>query len=139
MDNTRQPYILQNGIGAIPPGTPRCRQPKRKSPFIRHQTLSESDCREVCRSHRTLEKFGRNPETFREYLYEHKPELAASLGMTRLASGKQVLARCAEKYDEAVHLYATTTEPLKSIALKLGLQYNSVGGFVRRNRPDGRA
>ena len=84
-------------------------------------------------------KFGRNPETFREYLYEHKPELAASLGMTRLASGKQVLARCAEKYDEAVHLYATTTEPLKSIALKLGLQYNSVGGFVRRNRPDGRA
>lgn len=55
MDNTRQPYILQNGIGAIPPGTPRCRQPKRKSPFIRHQTLSESDCREVCRSHRTLE------------------------------------------------------------------------------------
>ena len=45
----------------------------------------------------------------------------------------------AEKYDEAVHLYATTTEPLKSIALKLGLQYNSVGGFVRRNRPDGRA
>ena len=59
--------------------------------------------------------------------------------MTRLASGKQVLARCAEKYDEAVHLYATTTEPLKSIALKLGLQYNSVGGLVRRNPPDGRA
>lgn len=81
-------------------------------------------------------EFGLHPETFREYLHEHEPELASSLGMTRLANGKSVLSRCVEKYDEAVRLYETTTEPLKSIALRLGLQYNSVGGFIRRNRPD---
>lgn len=81
-------------------------------------------------------EFGLHPETFREYVREHEPELAARLGKTRLADGKQVLARCVEKYGEAVRLYETTTEPLRSIADRLGLQYNSVGGFVCRNRPD---
>lgn len=81
-------------------------------------------------------EFGLHPETFREYVREHEPELAARLGKTRLADGKQVLARCVDKYGEAVRLYETTTEPLRSIADRLGLQYNSVGGFVRRNRPD---
>ena len=81
-------------------------------------------------------EFGLHPETFREYLYEHEPELAALLGKTKLDNGKTVLRRSAEKYAEAVRLYETTTEPLKSIARKLGLQYNSVGGFVRRSRPD---
>lgn len=80
--------------------------------------------------------FGLHPETFRAYVREHEPSLAASLGMTTLSNGRQVLARSAEKYDEAVRLYATTAEPLKSIARRLGLQYNSLGGFVRRNRPD---
>lgn len=81
-------------------------------------------------------EFGLHPETFREYVREHEPELAARLGMTRLADGRQVLARSMEKYGEAVRLYETTTEPLRSIADRLGLQYNSVGGFVRRSRPD---
>lgn len=81
-------------------------------------------------------EFGLNPETFREYLHEHEPELAATLGMTKLENGRLVLARSAEKYDEAVRLYETTTEPLKAIARRLGLQYNSIGGYVRRNRPD---
>lgn len=81
-------------------------------------------------------EFGLHPETFREYLREHEPELAARLGMTRLASGRRVLARSAERYDEAVRLYETTTEPLKSIAERLGIPYSSVGGFIRRNRPD---
>lgn len=81
-------------------------------------------------------EFGLNPETFRKYLYEHQPELADSRGMIRLENGRQVLTRCVKKYDEAVHLYATTTEPLKSIASRLGLQYNSVVGFMRRNHPD---
>lgn len=81
-------------------------------------------------------EFGLNPDTFRKYLHEHEPELATTLGMTRLANCKLVLARSAEKYDEAVRLYETTTEPLKSIARQLGLQYNSVGGFVRRNYPE---
>ena len=61
---------------------------------------------------------------------------AMCAGMTRLADGRQVLARSMEKYGEAVRLYETTTEPLRSIADRLGLQYNSVGGFVRRSRPD---
>ena len=65
-------------------------------------------------------EFGLHPETFREYLYEHEPELAARLGMTRLADGRQVLARSMEKYGEAVRLYETTTEPLRSIADRLG-------------------
>ena len=81
-------------------------------------------------------EFGLHPETFREYVREHEPELAARLGMTRLADGRQILARSMEKYGEAVRLYETTTEPLRSIADRLGLQYNSVGGFVRRSRPD---
>lgn len=81
-------------------------------------------------------EFGLHPETFREYLHGHAPELAAALGMTKLANGKTVLARSAEKYDEAVRLYETTAETLKSIAKRLDLPYNSVGGFIRRNRPD---
>lgn len=85
---------------------------------------------------KVAQEFGLNPETFRKYLYEHEPELAAALGKTRLANNRQVLVRSAEKYDEAIRLYETTPESLKSIARRLGLQYNSVGGFVRRNRPD---
>lgn len=81
-------------------------------------------------------KYGLNPETFRAYLHEHEPELATSLGMTKLENGRLVLVRSAEKYDEAIRLYKTTTESLKSISLRLGLAYNSVGGFVRRNHPD---
>lgn len=50
-------------------------------------------------------EFGLHPETFREYVREHEPELAARLGMTRLADGRQVLARSMEKYGEAVRLY----------------------------------
>lgn len=81
-------------------------------------------------------EFGLHPDSFREYLYEHEPELAARLGKTRLENGRLVYVRSSEKYAEAVRLYETTAEPLKSIAKRLGIQYNSIGGFVRRNRPD---
>lgn len=81
-------------------------------------------------------EFGLNPETFRKYLHEHEPELSATLGMGRLENGRTALRRSTEKYAEAVRLYETTTEPLSSIARRLGLQYNSVGGFVRRNCPE---
>lgn len=81
-------------------------------------------------------EFGLNPETFRKYLHEHEPELSATLGMTRLENGRTTLRRSTEKYAEAVRLYETTTGPLSSIARRLGLQYNSVGGFVRRNCPE---
>lgn len=85
---------------------------------------------------KVAKEFGLNPETFRKYLHEHEPEFATALGMTRLANGKAVSAGCVEKYSEAVRLYETSTETLKSIALRLGLQYKSVSGFIRRNRPD---
>lgn len=81
-------------------------------------------------------EFGLHPEVFREYLHEHEPELAAGLGMTTLENGKPVLARSAQKYAEAIRIYRTTTEPLKSIARRLGLTYNSLNSFIRRNCPD---
>lgn len=80
--------------------------------------------------------FGLHPETFRMYLKEHEPELAMRYGMMKTADGKYVSKLAAEKYAEAIRLYETTTENLKSIAQKLGLVYNSLGGYVRRNCPE---
>ena len=85
---------------------------------------------------RVAAEYGFNPETFRDYVRKHEPELAGSRGMTVGANGHRVARRCVEKYAEAVRLYAATAEPLKSIAARLGLVYNSVGGYVRRHCPD---
>ncbi len=81
-------------------------------------------------------EFGLNPETFRMYLHEHEPELAAGLGMTTLPNGKRVAARNIEKYAEAIRQYETTAEPLSAIARRLGMVYNSLFGYVRRNCPE---
>lgn len=81
-------------------------------------------------------EYGFNPEVFRDYLHKHEPELARQQGMMKTANGKIVSRRSEEKYAEAVRLYGTTTEPLKSIAARLGLTYNSVGGYIRRNYPE---
>lgn len=81
-------------------------------------------------------EFGLHPECFRAYLREHFPELHARQGMTRAANGRTVSRRSMEKYAEAIRLYETTDEDLKSIALRLGLTYNSLGGFLRRNFPE---
>lgn len=81
-------------------------------------------------------EYGFNPEVFRDYLHKHEPELARQQGMMKTANGKTVSRRSEEKYGEAVRLYGTTTEPLKSIAARLGLTYNSVGGYIRRNYPE---
>lgn len=81
-------------------------------------------------------EFGLNPETFRAYVKEHYPELTATRGMTKIDNGKNVSKRSSEKYTEALHLYETTSESLKSIAARLGLTYSSVGGFIRRNHPE---
>ena len=70
------------------------------------------------------------------YLKEHYPELAAARGMTKTTNGRTVSNRSAGKYAEALHLFETTSEPLKSIAQRLGLTYNSLGGFIRRNYPE---
>lgn len=81
-------------------------------------------------------EFGFNPEVFRDYLHKYEPELARQQGMMKAANGRTVSRRSEEKYAEAVHLYETTTETLKSIAARLGLTYNSVGGYIRRNYPE---
>lgn len=81
-------------------------------------------------------RFGLVPEVFRHYLRDHEPELWKKRGMMTLADGRKVLRRSSERYARAIELFATTTEPLKSICERLGLTYNSCGGFIRRNRPD---
>lgn len=81
-------------------------------------------------------EFGLNPETFRMYLKEHEPELARRQGMIKTAEGRTVSLQATEKYAEAIRLYETTVEDLKSIAGRLGLVYNSLGGYVRRNCPE---
>ena len=85
---------------------------------------------------KVAKEFGLNPEIFRMYVKEHYPELTAARGMIKTSDGKTVSSRSAEKYAEALHLYETTSESLKSIAKRLGLTYNSLGGFIRRNYPE---
>ena len=82
------------------------------------------------------DRFDLHPDCFREYLREHQPELAASLGMKRLGNGQVVLARSAEKYGEAIDLYSSSSESLASIARRLGLTYNSLNSFINRNCPE---
>lgn len=84
----------------------------------------------------TARRFGFRPDVFRHYLREHEPEIWKNMGMTKLADGRKVLRRSSERYARAIEIFATTTEPLKSICQRLGLTYNSCGGYIRRNRPD---
>lgn len=81
-------------------------------------------------------EFGLHPDVFRQYLKEHEPELYVRRGMMRSAGGRAVSRRSMEKYAEAVRLYETTDEDLQTIAQRLGLVYNSLGGFMRRHFPE---
>ncbi len=81
-------------------------------------------------------KLGLHSEVFRAYLREHDPELVRHRGMTTAENGKRVGVKSSEKYAEAIRLYGSTTESLKSIAERLGLVYISLGNYVRRNHPD---
>ena len=81
-------------------------------------------------------EYGFNPEVFRDYLHKHEPELAKKQGKRMTENGKYISLQAEEKYAQAIELYNTTTESLKSIAKRLNIKYNSLGGFVRRNRPD---
>lgn len=81
-------------------------------------------------------EFGLHPECFRQYLKEHEPELHSSLGMKKTDSGKMVSPKSMERYREAIHLYATTSESLKSIARRFGLNDCSLGQFIRRQFPE---
>lgn len=77
-----------------------------------------------------------HPDCLRQYLKEHEPELHASLGMRKTSDGKTVSAKSMEKYKEAIHLYETTSESLKSIAHRSGLNDCSLGQFIKRNFPE---
>lgn len=81
-------------------------------------------------------EFGFHPETLRDYLHKYEPELIGKQSMVRTKDGKLVSQQSKMKYAEALRLYETTTEDLKSIAKRLGLTYNSLGGYLRRNCPE---
>ena len=81
-------------------------------------------------------EFGLHPECFRQYLKEHEPELHASLGMKKTENGKMVSPQSMEKYAEAIRLYETTPESLKSIARRFGLHACSLGQFIKRHFPE---
>lgn len=81
-------------------------------------------------------EFGLHPECFRQYLKEHEPELHAGLGMVRTDKGSVMSQHSMGKYAEALHLYATTTESIKSLARRFGFNDCSFGQFIRRQFPE---
>lgn len=81
-------------------------------------------------------EYGLHPETFRSYLKEHEPELYARQGRTKAANGNTVSRRSMEKYEEAMRLYGTTTESVKSLARRFGFNDSAFGQFIRRNFPE---
>lgn len=81
-------------------------------------------------------EFGFNPEVFRQYVKEHEPDLHSSLGMRKNRSGTTVSVLSMEKYEEALRLYATTSESLISLATRFGFNSSSFGRFVRKNFPE---
>ena len=80
-------------------------------------------------------EFGLHPDVFREYLKTHEPELAAQQGMVRLPDGRMVRKSAHGKYTDAIREYATSTEPLRSIAQRHGIVYKSLMGYLTRNCP----
>lgn len=81
-------------------------------------------------------EFGLHPECFRQYLKEHEPELYARQGMVKTESGRSMANHSMGKYKEALHLYATTTESVKSLARRFGFNDCSFGQFIRRHFPE---
>lgn len=81
-------------------------------------------------------EYGLHPESFRQYLKVHEPDLHASLGMKKTAGGRVMAPHSMEKYEEALQLYATTAESLKSLARRFGFNDCSFGQFVRRQFPE---
>ncbi len=82
------------------------------------------------------EKTGVNADALRQYIKEHEPGLHASLGRVRSENGKLVSTQSMEKYKEAIHLFETTEESLRSIARRLGLNEASLRQFIKRQFPD---
>lgn len=81
-------------------------------------------------------EFGLHPDCFRMYLKEHEPELHASLGMKKTENGGIMAPHSMGKYAEALQLYSTTTESIKSLARRFGFNDCSFGQFIRRHFPE---
>lgn len=81
-------------------------------------------------------EFSLHPDCFRQYLKEHEPELHASLGMKKTENGKTVSVKSMEKYKEALQLYTTTNESVKSLAKRFGFNECSFVQFVKRHFPE---
>ena len=56
--------------------------------------------------------------------------------MIRTANGNIVSRRSMEKYEEAIHLYGTTTESVKSLARRFGFNDCSFDQFIKRHFPE---
>lgn len=56
--------------------------------------------------------------------------------MTRLPSGKVVKKAASLKYDAAIREFASSSDDLKTIALRHGVAYKSLCSFINRNCPE---
>lgn len=81
-------------------------------------------------------EFGLQPECFRQYLKEHEPELYARQGMVKTTNGRMMSGGSMAKYGEAVRLYGTTSESLRSLARRFGLNDCLLGRFIKRHFPE---
>lgn len=63
-------------------------------------------------------------------------DIHASLGRTTTADGKTASVRSMEKYKEAVRLYQTGTDSLRSIAARLGFSESSLRQYIRHHFPE---
>ena len=88
------------------------------------------------RAAKVAAEFGLHPECFRQYLKEHEPELYARQGMVKTESGRSMANHSMGKYKEALHLYATTIESVKSLARRFGFNDCSFGQFIKRHFPE---
>ena len=111
-------------------------KPYRKSAAAKYAEAIERLRAENRPTSEIAAEFGLHPEVFRQYLKEHEPELYARKGMVRTDTGGAVSRRSMEKYSEAMHLYGTTTESVKSLARRFGFNDCSFGQFIRRNFPE---
>lgn len=84
----------------------------------------------------TAAEFGLHPECFRQYLREHEPELHASLGRVKTDHGGVMSHHSMGKYAEALQLYSTTTESVRSIARRFGFNDCAFGQFIKRHFPE---
>lgn len=81
-------------------------------------------------------ELGLHPECLRQYLKEHEPQLHAALGMKKTENGGVMAPHSMEKYKDALQLYATTTESLKSLARRFGFNDCSFSQFIKRQFPE---